>query len=334
MTEQRHILALAGGVGGGKFARGLTAVLPPEDLTIVVNTADDFVHLGLHVSPDVDSVMYAVADLNDPVRGWGLAGETWAFMEALDRLGGETWFRLGDRDLATHVLRTQLLAANQSLSDATAHIAQQLGIRHVIAPMSDAPVRTIVDTDEGPLPFQDYFVRRQCAPVFRGIELSGGHAATPSPALSRAMLIATAIVITPSNPFVSIDPILAVKGVRDARHRRRIPVVAVSPIVGGNAVKGPLAKMMRELGLDVSSASIARHYGDLVDGWIIDEADRADATAIEAIGASVRISATLMRSVEDKARLAGEAIDFAAELANVRQSQWISGPSSRSSRSG
>jgi LPPG:FO 2-phospho-L-lactate transferase len=318
MTERRHILAFAGGVGGGKFARGLTAVAPPEDLTIVVNTGDDFVHFGLHVSPDVDSVMYAVADLNDPVRGWGLAGETWTFMEALERLGGETWFRLGDRDLATHVLRTQLLAANQTLSEVTARLAQRLGIRHIIAPMSDAPVRTIVQTDEGPLPFQDYFVRRQCAPVFRGIELSGDKTAEPSPSFSRAMHIATTIVITPSNPFISIDPILAVTGIRDALHRRTVPVVAVSPIVGRNAVKGPLAKMMRELDLDVSAASIARHYGDLVDGWIIDAADGADAAAIEAIGPSVRTSATLMQSVEDKARLAREVLDFAAELAKKR----------------
>ena len=250
-------------------------MLPPDQLAIVVNTADDFVHLGLHISPDIDSVLYALADLNDPERGWGLAGETWNFMAAMERLGGETWFKLGDRDLATHVLRTQALAAGRTLSEVTALLARRLGIAHTVAPMSDDPVRSIVETDEGALDFQDYFVRRQCQPAFRGVTFQGAADAQPSAGFRDALDRAQAIVITPSNPFVSIDPILALPGVaRRAAPARGRPVVAVSPIVGGKAVKGPLAKMMSERGVEPSALGVARHYGRLVDGWIIDTVDR------------------------------------------------------------
>jgi LPPG:FO 2-phospho-L-lactate transferase len=309
----RFVLALAGGVGGGKFARGLTAVLPPDELAIVVNTADDFVHLGLHICPDIDSVLYAIANLNDPERGWGLAGETWNFMEALRRLGAETWFQLGDRDLATHVLRTEQLAAGHSLSEVTALLAKHMGIAHTVAPMADRPVRSIVDTDEGPLAFQDYFVKRKCQPAFRGVTFEGA-AAEPSAAFRQALARATAIVIAPSNPFVSIDPILALQGVRESMSRSQAPVIAISPVVGGAALKGPLAKMMRELGLEPSPFGVARHYGKLVDGWIIDSADRDSVPALEALGCRVRVSNTVMRDTEDKARLAREALDFALEL--------------------
>src|SRR5689334_23215153 len=216
MTDKRFLLALAGGVGGGKFCRGLAAVLPPERLAVVVNTADDFVHLGLHISPDIDSVLYALGDCNDLERGWGLAGETWNFMAALERLGGATWFKLGDRDLATHVLRTEALAAGRSLSEVTALLARRLDIAHTVLPMTDVPVRSIVDTDEGPLDFQDYFVRRQCRPTFRGVTFRGAANAEPSQSFRQALDRAQAIVITPSNPFVSIDPILALPGVKDA----------------------------------------------------------------------------------------------------------------------
>ena len=309
----RFVLALAGGVGGGKFARGLTAVLPPDQLAIVVNTADDFVHLGLHICPDIDSVLYAIADLNDPERGWGLAGETWNFMEALRRLGAETWFQLGDRDLATHVLRTEQLAAGHSLSDVTALLAKRMGIAHIVVPMTDRPVRSIVETDQGRLEFQDYFVKRKCQPAFRGVTFEGA-GAEPGPAFRDALARATAVVIAPSNPFVSIDPILALQGVRESMSRSHAPVIAISPIVGGAALKGPLAKMMRELGLEPSALGVARHYGKLVDGWIIDSADRDSAPALQALGCRVRISDTIMRNTEDKARLAHEALDFALEL--------------------
>jgi LPPG:FO 2-phospho-L-lactate transferase len=310
----RFVLALAGGVGGGKFARGLAATLPPDELAIVVNTADDFIHLGLHISPDIDSVLYAIADRNDPERGWGLAAETWNFMESLRGLGGETWFALGDRDLATHVLRTQLLTAGRSLSETTAILAQRLGLEHSVMPMSDRPVRSVVETDEGPLAFQDYFVKRQCQPAFRGVTFEGAAAAEPSPTFRTAMERATAIVIAPSNPFVSIDPILALQGVRELLTRSPAPVVAISPIVGGQAVKGPLGKMMRELGLHPSPLGVAKHYGALVAGWIVDNADRDSAAALEAQGFRVRFADTIMRDTQDKARLAREALDFALEL--------------------
>ena len=314
MNDRHSILALAGGVGGGKLARGLVAVLPPQQLTIVVNTADDFVHLGLHISPDIDSVLYAVADRNDRERGWGLAGETWNFMAALERLDGDTWFRLGDRDLATHVMRTRELEAGRSLSEVTTLLARRLGIAHSIAPMSDNPVRSIVDTDEGELPFQHYFVRRRCEPVFRGVTFDGIDRARPSAALLDAMDRAHAIVITPSNPFVSIDPILALPSLVDDLVRSRRPVIGISPIVGGNAIKGPLAKMMRELDVESSALGVARHYGSLVTGWIIDTVDADLAPRIEALGCKVSICNTVMREPDDNIALARRALDFALAL--------------------
>lgn len=315
MTDERFVLALAGGVGGGKFCRGLRALLPPERLAIMVNTADDFVHLGLHISPDIDSVLYALADQNDLERGWGLAGETWNFMAALERLGGETWFKLGDRDLATHVLRTEALAAGRTLSEVTALLARGLGIAHTVLPMTDDVVRSVVETDEGRLDFQDYFVRRQCQPKFRGVTFQGAANAEPGESFRQALDRAQAIVITPSNPFVSIDPILALPGLKDALRQSRRPVVAVSPIVGGEAVKGPLAKMMREVGVEPSALGVARHYGPLVDGWVIDNVDRDLAPAVEALGCRVKVCNTMMRTLDDKSRLAHDAVEFAFELA-------------------
>ena len=315
MNKERLVLALAGGVGGGKLARGLAAVLGPEQLAIAVNTADDFVHLGLHISPDVDSVLYALTDLNDPERGWGLAGETWNFMAAMERLGGATWFKLGDRDLATHVLRTEALAAGHTLSDVTALLAQRLGIAHAVWPMSDDCVRSIVATGEGDLDFQDYFVKRQCQPSFRGVRFDGAKAAEASAGLRQALDRAQAIVITPSNPLVSIDPILALPGIKDALRQPRRPVVAVSPMVGGSAVKGPLGKMMLELGLEPSALGVARHYGGLVDGWIIDKLDGALEPALEGLGYRVQICDTMMRTLDDKRRLAHHVLELAFALA-------------------
>ena len=315
MKDFRFVLALAGGVGGGKFCRGLTAVLPPEQLAIVVNTADDFVHHGLHISPDIDSVLYALADLNDPERGWGLAGETWNFMSAMERLGGETWFKLGDRDLATHMLRTQEMAAGRTLSEVTALLARRLGIAHAVIPMTDDPVRSIVETDEGALDFQDYFVRRQCQPTFRGVTFHNAAQARPSDTLRNAIDRAQVIVIAPSNPFVSIDPILAIPGIRDLLRKPHRPVVAVSPIVGGKAVKGPLGKIMNELGVEPSALGVAQHYGRRVSGWVIDTVDRDLAPAIEALGCRVKVCDTMMRTLDDKRRVAHDAVEFAFELA-------------------
>jgi LPPG:FO 2-phospho-L-lactate transferase len=316
----RRILALAGGVGGGKLARGLAAVLPPDELTLVVNTADDFVHLGLHICPDIDSVLYALADLNDPERGWGLAGETWNFMAAMERLKGETWFRLGDRDLATHVLRTNELKAGKSLTEVSALIARRLGIAHRIAPMTDNPVRSIVETDDGALDFQDYFVRRQCKPAFRSVAFQGAAGARPSTVFRKALDEADAVVITPSNPFVSIDPILALPGVREKVRRPGRPVVAVSPIVGGQAVKGPLAKMLRELGHEPSALSVAQHYGPLIDGWIVDNVDIGLVPSIERLGHRVRVCNIMMHTLDDKRALAQDVLELALELSAVQVS--------------
>src|SRR5688572_22157053 len=265
------IAALAGGVGGARLAVGLASVLPPERLTIVVNTGDDFEHLGFTICPDLDTVTYTLAGLNNRELGWGRADETWSFMETLAALGGETWFRLGDRDLALHAVRRDALARGESLSQVTAALSRQLGIMHSILPMSDEPVRTMVDTGEGELAFQQYFVKRRCEPAVRGFRFAGAESARAAPAVHALFESGVeALVVCPSNPFVSIAPMLAVRGIREWMRRRRFPVVAVSPIVGGEAVKGPAAKMMRELGLQASAAAVAKHYGDLVDGWIVD----------------------------------------------------------------
>jgi LPPG:FO 2-phospho-L-lactate transferase len=312
------ILALAGGVGGAKLAHGLAMRLSPSDLLVVVNTGDDFVHLGLHVSPDVDTVMYWLAERNDPVRGWGLAGESWNFMRALEEMGGPAWFNLGDRDLATHAERTRLLALGMSLSEVTRHLCERLSIAHRIVPMSDEQLRTIVLTDEGRLEFQHYFVRRRCEPrVLRLAFESAGDAPAPSPAFDAALDAANleAIVICPSNPFLSIAPILEVQGVRERIARGMAPVIAVSPIVAGDAIKGPAAKIMEELGLEVSALEIARHYRDLIDGLIIDIRDANAQTEIEQLGLEVSAVNTVMKTSDDQAALAQAAIDFGRRLA-------------------
>ena len=314
------ILALAGGVGGAKLANGLAQCLAPEELVIAVNTGDDFEHLGLHVSPDLDSVMYRLAGLNDTERGWGLAGESWRFMEALGRLGGETWFNLGDKDLATHVERTRCLRAGQSLSEVTTTMCRSLGIRHRVVPMSDDPVRTVVRTHDGPIPFQDYFVRLRCEPAVRGFAFDGAETAQPSAAFAAALMdpALAAIVLCPSNPYVSVAPILALPAVRAAIMARTVPLVAVSPIVGGDAVKGPAAKMMRELGFEPSAMVIADHYGSLLDGIVIDTADSALAPGIESAGTATLTTGTLMRDADDERRLAAETLAFARSLRTMR----------------
>ncbi|PKP97048.1 MAG: 2-phospho-L-lactate transferase [Alphaproteobacteria bacterium HGW-Alphaproteobacteria-13] len=303
------ILALAGGVGGAKLANGLAAILPPERLVIAVNTADDFEHLGFPVSPDIDTVTYTLAGINDPVQGWGIAGESWAFMDAVTALGGESWFRLGDRDLATHVRRRTLLR-DHSLSAVTATIAGALGVRHAIVPMSDDPVRSLVRTDAGELAFQDYFVRHQCRPRFESIRFDGADAARPSPGLAAALAdpALEAIILCPSNPILSIAPILAIPGVRDAILASPAPVVAVSPFIGGQAVKGPAAKIMAELGLATTPAAVIAQYDGLLDGLVIDRADADGATS------AMFVTDTLMRGAADQRRLATETLDFARRL--------------------
>lgn len=310
------VLALAGGVGGAKLARGLAAALDPGRLAIAVNTGDDFEHLGLPVSPDLDTVMYTLAGRANPETGWGVAGETWSFMAALADLGGETWFRLGDRDLATHILRRRMLADGRTLSEATAALCAALGIRHRIVPMSDSPVRTVVETDEGALPFQDYFVRRRCEPLVSGFRFAGIGEAAPAPDFAAALADAAleAVVICPSNPYVSVDPIVGLADVAAFLEHRSVPVVAISPIVGGAAIKGPAAKMMGELGAEVSALGIARHYGARIDGMVIDTVDAALAGEIRALGIAVRVAPTVMRDTDDSRALADEALAFAARI--------------------
>ena len=304
-----HVLALSGGVGGAKLAAGLAVVLPPEDLTIAVNTGDDFEHLGLTVCPDIDSVVYALAGLNDEKRGWGIADESWRTMERLGALGEAQWFNLGDRDMAMHIARSWRLRDGESLSQVTARLTGTLGIAHKVVPMSDMPVRTQVETEQGWLDFQHWFVREQCRPEVRGIRFAG-LPAEPSPGLADALARPdlAAIVICPSNPFVSVDPIFALQGVRAALENRRVPVVAVSPLVGGLAIKGPLAKMLAECGLACNNLAIADHYSGLLDHLLVDHADGAQAHEVRARGVAVSVSATVMCTADDRARLAREAL--------------------------
>jgi LPPG:FO 2-phospho-L-lactate transferase len=300
-----HVVALCGGVGGAKLAHGLSMALAAEggSLSIIVNTGDDFQHLGLSISPDLDSVMYALAGLSDPVKGWGRRDETWRFMATLRDLGGESWFQLGDTDLAVHVERTWRLSQGATLTAVTAHLCKALGIGARILPMSDDPVRTRVLTPEGWMDFQDYFVRHQCQPAVREFMFFGAETARPQPdalaALERPDL--RAIVICPSNPFVSVEPILAVPGIRAAIQQSRAPVVAVTPIIGGKAIKGPAAKMLTELGLDVSAAGVARRYVGLIDGFVVDDSDPAPEPLP---GVTFVSAATLMSSVDDRLWLA------------------------------
>lgn len=311
--SKKHVLALSGGVGGAKLAAGLAAVLPPEDLTIAVNTGDDFEHLGLTICPDIDSVTYALAGLNDTQRGWGVTGETWQAMAMLKGLGEAGWFNLGDRDLGMHIARSWRLREGETLSQVTARLTRGLGIVHAIVPMSDVPVRTQVGTADGWLDFQRYFVAEQCRPVATGVRFAGAPGAPPSPAFAAALAREDlgAIIVCPSNPYLSVDPILSVDGVREALAARRVPLVAVSPLVGGTALKGPLAKLLGELGRPVSNRSIADHYGDLLDHLVIDEADADDAEGLREGGLCVTVTGTVMCDAEVRERLACVALSAA-----------------------
>lgn len=306
-------IALTGGIGGAKLALGLARVLAPDRLTIVVNTGDDFEHLGLHISPDIDTTLYTLAGIANPELGWGRADETWSFMAVLERLGGPTWFKLGDRDLALHVERTRRLKAGATLSAVTAHLAESLGVGPRVLPMSDDAVRTVVESDQGPLAFQDYFVGRKCAPRVTAIRFAGADQARPAPGVLAALAEPglAGVILCPSNPWLSVDPILAVPGLREALRASGAPVVAVTPIIAGKAVKGPTAKIMAELGLDVSVLSIVAHYRGLIGGFVLDAEDRALESRI---GLPVRVARTRMRSIEDRIALAEESIAFCRAL--------------------
>ena len=318
MTESSQTwLAISGGVGGAKLALGLVhAIEDPAQLMIAANTGDDFEHLGLSICPDIDTLMYTLAGLNNPETGWGRAGETETFMTALAALGGETWFHLGDGDLATHVARSHRLAAGETLSAITAALAQRLGIRCDIVPMTDDVVRTIVETERGDLGLQHYFVREQCAPRVLGFRYAGCGDAVANPRILERLDDANlgAIIICPSNPYISIDPILAIPGLRRVIADSAAPVIAVSPIVGGRALKGPTAKMMVERGVEPSAASVARHYGELLDGFVIDAVDEAEAAGIAETGAEVIVAKTVMDDLGDRIALARDVLAFAERL--------------------
>jgi LPPG:FO 2-phospho-L-lactate transferase len=309
------IVALAGGVGGAKLADGLARLLGHR-LTVVVNTGDDFEHLGLHISPDLDTVMYTLAGIANPQTGWGIAGETWNFISQVERVGGPSWFCLGDRDLATHALRTERLRGGETLSAVTAALCEALHVAPALIPMSDDPVRTMIRTADGELPFQHYFVRLACAVPVTGIRYDGAETATLNPALALAR--PAAIVVCPSNPYLSVEPILAVPGMRDWMKAQRVPIVAVSPIVGGAAIKGPAAKIMGELGVPVTAAAVARHYAGLIDGIVIDEADVGLAAEIEAAGIAARVAPAVMRDSADRVALARVCLAFAHDIGKDR----------------
>jgi LPPG:FO 2-phospho-L-lactate transferase len=312
-----RVVALSGGVGGAKLVLGLSRVLDGPELAVVVNTGDDFAHLGLHVAPDIDTVVYTLAGLANPETGWGRRDETWSFMRALETLGGETWFRLGDADLAMHIERTRRLAAGERLTRITRDIAARLGIATRVLPMSDDPVRTVALTEAGELAFQDYFVRHQSGPRLHALRFDGAAEARATPEVLEALRSPAleAVVIGPSNPFLSIDPMLALTDLRAAIRATGVPVVAVSPIVGGRAIKGPAAKIMAELGLPVDAAAVAGYYRGLIDGFVLDLADAATAGSIDL---PTRAVPTVMQDLADREALAREVLAFAAGLRAAR----------------
>ena len=304
------IVALAGGVGGAKLAHGLAQILPPEDLTVIVNTGDDFEHYGLYICPDLDTVCYTLAGIANPETGWGRVDETWNVMENISKLDGLDWFRLGDQDLGTHLERTRRLKEGQSLSEITRDFYKAWGIEHTVLPMSDQPVRTVVDTDEGELPFQEYFVHRRCEPRVKGFRFEGADKAEPAPGAREAIRSADAIVICPSNPWVSVDPILEVLHPLLSGEGPGVRSVAVSPIIGGKTVKGPAAKMYRELGIEPSALAVANHYRGLVTHFMMDTSDAQLIESVRGLNMQTHVTNTVMKSHEDRKRLAENLLTF------------------------
>jgi LPPG:FO 2-phospho-L-lactate transferase len=314
------VVALSGGIGGAKLALGLSRIVTPDNLIIVANVGDDFEHLGLHISPDADTLMYTLAGLDNARLGWGRQDETWAFMETLSALGGADWFRLGDRDLAVHVERTRRLRHGESLSAITGDFCRRLGVGPRVLPATDDRLRTRLRTDEGWLDFQDYFVRLQCRPVVRELAFDGAADARPHQDLLAALgdERLQAVIICPSNPFISVEPILAVPGIREALSGCAAPVIAVSPIIGGLAVKGPTAKMMTELGMIPSAAAVAKRYGEVLDGYVMDTGDAQEAAQVRP---KVTLAPTLMTTLAEREQLARIAIEAADALASSKLRQ-------------
>ncbi|GAC1540224.1 MAG: 2-phospho-L-lactate transferase [Herpetosiphon sp.] len=309
-----NVVAFAGGVGGAKLAHGLYQVLPHNHLSVIGNTADDLTLWGLEVSPDLDTVMYTLAGLANPTTGWGLNEDTWQAMAALERLGVEAWFRLGDQDLATHVRRTQLIRDGLTLTEITARFMTALGVHAQLLPMCDEPVRTIVETPAGTLEFQEYFVRRHHNDLVVGVQLQGIDQAHITLECAKALRAAELVVICPSNPFVSIGPILQVHGIRETLSTTHVPRIAISPIIGGMALKGPAGTMLRDLGYEVSAVGVAKLYKGLIDGMVIDTVDAALEPLLSALGIAVLVCNTVMLSVDDRAHLARDVLSWGMQL--------------------
>ena len=316
MTSDGKVCILSGGVGGAKLVLGMSEILDPKEFIVVANTGDDFVHLGLHISPDIDTLVYTLAGMVDEKRGWGLKEESWNFLGAVGDLGGETWFNLGDKDLAMHVERTKELKAGVSLSQVTKKLSAALGVKIDIVPMADSSVATTILTDDGPLAFQHYFVRDKCNPKVKGFKFEGLDKARPADGINRFNAERQrALLIAPSNPFVSIDPILGIPKLRETFIGSCQVKLAVSPIVGGIAIKGPAAKMMSELGIPSTATEVARHYLGLIDGIVIDEVDRDQASQIENLGIKPFVTKTIMSTLDDKIGLATDCIEYIDYLA-------------------
>ena len=316
INSQVTHLALSGGIGGAKLALGLEHLFNSTKLMIAGNTGDDFEHFGLNISPDLDTLLYTLSGKSDLERGWGLANETWSFMKAMKEIGGETWFQLGDRDLAIHVERTRRLKEGERLSLITSSFCRKFGVKSHIVPATDDSLKTLVKTPKGILSFQHYFVRDQCRPKILGLNYEGSENAQPCPALEEALessLLET-VVLCPSNPFLSIDPILAVKGVREKLKSSNARVLAVSPIVGGDAVKGPTANNLRDLGFSVSAYTIAKYYSDFIDGFMLDKGDENEISRIESLGIQVGLADTVMTDLQSKIKLAEDVLRFSKTL--------------------
>ena len=303
------ILAITGGVGGAKLALGLSKILSPDELLFLVNTGDDFQHLGLEISPDLDSLLYALSGKNNPELGWGRADETWACISELEELGADSWFRLGDRDLALHLVRTQMLNQGATLQKVADRLSESLGIDHRIAPMSNDKISTTVNTPNGKLAFQEYFVREQCEPAVIDFDFEGIENSKPNPVVMSWLDECDGIIICPSNPYVSVDTILSVPKYRDAFQSK--PVIAVSPIVGGLAIKGPAAKMMTELGVPPTPIAVAKHYGSLLSGFVLDQTDHEQAKDIPIPSI---VTQTIMLTLQDRIALAEQCVRFLEEM--------------------
>ena len=311
-----RFLAITGGVGGAKLSLGLAKLLGEDELAFVVNTGDDFSHLGFHISPDIDTLVYTLSGTCNTETGWGRSDESWQFMQALKQIGGETWFALGDKDLAMHVERRRLLGEGSTIGEVTASLAESFGIVHRIFPMTNDPVRTRVLTDGGRMDFQHYFVRDRCEPQVSGFEFEGSEQAVVNPQIVKWLDSdnLAGIIICPSNPFVSVDPILALPGLREQLRRCPAPVIAVSPVVGGEAIKGPTVKMMRELGLPNTADSVASHYADFLDGFVLDSQDSELAAKVEAFGLACTVTQTVMKTLDDRVNLGRSCLEFIGQL--------------------